>query len=318
MSRRAPALPSPLMPPTETDPLALLRARFTSAVKAAFPSLANEDIDPLITAGKQPELGDYQSNVAMGLAKRVGKPPRDVAKALVAHVDATGDLLEPLTDASIAGPGFINIKLSAPGPRLHARRSYGFPLPGRHAGNTYADHRRRPHGREPRQADARRAPPQPHHRRRHRPHAGAARPHRRPPEPRGRLGPEHRDGDRPPDARDQPGSHEPGNPHPRRARPGLCGGAGRVPARPRGARGRPPLRAGPQGGGGAGGPGGRGDRGVYPRPPDAHQPPEEGPRNLRRLAEDLPGDDEGVPGRVQDAQRQRHRRAHRGRVDLRG
>ncbi|HEX2837601.1 MAG TPA: arginine--tRNA ligase [Phycisphaerales bacterium] len=101
------------MPRTETDPLALLRARFTSAVKAAFPALASEDIDPLITAGKQPEQGDYQSNVAMGLAKRVGKPPRDVAKAVVAHVEATG-LLEPLTDASIAGPGFINVKFSAP------------------------------------------------------------------------------------------------------------------------------------------------------------------------------------------------------------
>ncbi|MFO0831413.1 MAG: arginine--tRNA ligase [Phycisphaerales bacterium] len=101
------------MPPTETDPLALLRDRFTAAVKAAFPALASETIDPLISPGKQPELGDYQSNAAMGLSRKVGQPPRDVAKSILAHVDTTG-LLEPLTEASIAGPGFINIKFSAP------------------------------------------------------------------------------------------------------------------------------------------------------------------------------------------------------------
>ncbi len=101
------------MPVQETDPLAILRDRFTAAVRAAFPLLASETIDPLITPGKQAELGDYQSNVAMGLSKKVGKPPRDVAKAIVGHVDAAG-LLEPLSEASIAGPGFINIKFSAP------------------------------------------------------------------------------------------------------------------------------------------------------------------------------------------------------------
>lgn len=91
------------------DPISLLTQRFVEGIRAAFPELAG-DVDPIITAAKSAQLGDFQSNAAMGLSKRVGKPPRDVAKAIVEKVNV-GDLAEPLTEASIAGPGFINIKL---------------------------------------------------------------------------------------------------------------------------------------------------------------------------------------------------------------
>jgi arginyl-tRNA synthetase len=91
-----------------SDPLALLGERFKLAIAAAFPELT--DADPLITPSKQASLGDFQSNAAMGIAKRVGKPPREVAKLLVARVDL-GEIAEPLSESSIAGPGFINIRL---------------------------------------------------------------------------------------------------------------------------------------------------------------------------------------------------------------
>lgn len=93
------------------DPLTLLTSRFREAMLASFPDLP-PDIDPLIKACAQTDLGDYQCNAAMSLAKRVGKPPREVAKALVAAA-RVDDLCEPLTEASIAGPGFINIRLRA-------------------------------------------------------------------------------------------------------------------------------------------------------------------------------------------------------------
>ncbi len=95
-----------------TDPIALLDAAFRSATSAAFPEVG--DTDPLITASKQAALGDFQSNVAMSLSKRVGKPPREVATAIVAKAAANPELAqiaEPITDKSIAGPGFINIRL---------------------------------------------------------------------------------------------------------------------------------------------------------------------------------------------------------------
>lgn len=91
------------------DPISLLSDRFRSAIRAAFPSLEGE-IDPLITASKQAALGDFQSNAAMAIGKRVGKPPREVAAQIVRHADISG-IAEKLTDASIAGPGFINIRL---------------------------------------------------------------------------------------------------------------------------------------------------------------------------------------------------------------
>ncbi|CAG1010499.1 arginyl-tRNA synthetase [Phycisphaerales bacterium] len=88
----------------------MLAQRFRGAIAAAYPQAA--DADPLITPCKSADMGDFQSNAAMGLAKRVGQKPRDVAAAIVRHADLTG-IAEPLTDASIAGPGFINVRLKA-------------------------------------------------------------------------------------------------------------------------------------------------------------------------------------------------------------
>ncbi|MBO4208387.1 arginine--tRNA ligase [Micromonospora echinofusca] len=47
---------------------------------------------------------DYQCNLAMSLAKRVGRPPRDVAETIVAALDVD-DLTAP---PEVTGPGFIN------------------------------------------------------------------------------------------------------------------------------------------------------------------------------------------------------------------
>ncbi len=93
------------------DPVQALGERCRAAIAAAFPELG-PDVDPLITPSKQAGQADFQSNAAMGLAKRLGKPPREVAKAIVARLDL-GGIAEPLTEASIAGPGFINITLRA-------------------------------------------------------------------------------------------------------------------------------------------------------------------------------------------------------------
>jgi arginyl-tRNA synthetase len=98
-------------PSAAIDPLAILADRFRAAIREAFPAVEGE-VDPLITAAKQPEFGDFQSNVAMSLSKRVGQNPRQVAAAIVAQAKVE-DVAEPLTEKSIAGPGFINIRLKA-------------------------------------------------------------------------------------------------------------------------------------------------------------------------------------------------------------
>ncbi len=65
------------------------------------------DGDPLLATARDPKFGDYQSNCAMGLAKKLGKKPRDVAAELVAAIKVD-DICQPL---EIAGPGFINMRL---------------------------------------------------------------------------------------------------------------------------------------------------------------------------------------------------------------
>ncbi|MBL9031241.1 MAG: arginine--tRNA ligase [Phycisphaerae bacterium] len=96
--------------PASFDPVAVLAERFRAAIARAFPEAA--DADPMITASRQANLGDFQSNAAMPLAKRLGKKPREIAEAIVRNADL-GDVAEPLTKDSIAGPGFINLRLRA-------------------------------------------------------------------------------------------------------------------------------------------------------------------------------------------------------------
>jgi arginyl-tRNA synthetase len=55
------------------------------------------------------EHGDYATNVALQLAKAVGRPPREVAQALAPHIAA----LPGVAGVEIAGPGFLNLTLDA-------------------------------------------------------------------------------------------------------------------------------------------------------------------------------------------------------------
>ena len=54
------------------------------------------------------KFGDYSGTMAMALAKRAGKKPRDVAVAIIERLDV-GDVFEKPTEP--VGPGFINLKV---------------------------------------------------------------------------------------------------------------------------------------------------------------------------------------------------------------
>ena len=56
-----------------------------------------------------PEFGDYATNVALQLAKQVGKNPREIAEEIALKLKETG----AYSDVTIAGPGFINVRVSA-------------------------------------------------------------------------------------------------------------------------------------------------------------------------------------------------------------
>jgi arginyl-tRNA synthetase len=93
--------------------LTQLRTHFDSALIAAFGE-AGKGVDPLIKAAGDAKFGDYQSNVAMSLAKKLGQKPRDVAQKLVdTLLAAPGAFAEMCDPPEIAGPGFINLRLNA-------------------------------------------------------------------------------------------------------------------------------------------------------------------------------------------------------------
>jgi len=85
-----------------------LRRRFAQALEplATTPQELRELVD-MIRPAQDARFGDYQANCAMPLGKRLGKPPREIAGQLIDRLDVA-DLCEPPT---IAGPGFVNLKL---------------------------------------------------------------------------------------------------------------------------------------------------------------------------------------------------------------
>lgn len=56
-----------------------------------------------------PQFGDYATNVAMQLAKSVGKNPREIAEQIAAKLRETAEFSE----ITVAGPGFINLRVAA-------------------------------------------------------------------------------------------------------------------------------------------------------------------------------------------------------------
>ena len=77
-----------------------------AALSSAYADLGL-DAAPSIVRGTKPEFGDLQCNDMMRLAKSLGKNPRDLA-ASVAELSAGG----VFADVSVAGPGFVNFKLT--------------------------------------------------------------------------------------------------------------------------------------------------------------------------------------------------------------
>ena len=59
---------------------------------------------------RDPEHGDVATNAAMVLAKQAGLNPRDLAEMIASGLSEEAEI----TDADVAGPGFINIRLADP------------------------------------------------------------------------------------------------------------------------------------------------------------------------------------------------------------
>lgn len=64
--------------------------------------------EPLTLTRPEPQFGDFATNVALQLAGKLGRNPREIAEELAEKLRASGEFSE----VTVAGPGFINIRLT--------------------------------------------------------------------------------------------------------------------------------------------------------------------------------------------------------------
>ena len=85
------------------SPANVLTDRLQRGLGAAF-GPEHAATDPVL---RPSQFADFQANVALALAKRLGLAPRAVAEALVEHLDVADMCLAP----AVSGPGFVNLTL---------------------------------------------------------------------------------------------------------------------------------------------------------------------------------------------------------------
>ncbi|MER2091373.1 MAG: arginine--tRNA ligase, partial [Saccharopolyspora rectivirgula] len=79
----------------------------TLAAKGLDTSVLPETVK--VERPRNPEHGDYATNLAMQVAKKVGVAPRDLAGWLAEALAAS----DAIASAEVAGPGFLNLRLAA-------------------------------------------------------------------------------------------------------------------------------------------------------------------------------------------------------------
>ena len=126
-----------------------MKQQLEAAITAIVFELFDQKVSIDLTR-TDPKFGDYATNVALQLAKRLSKTPGDIAIDVVAKI--ADSLNELIAEVKIAGPGFINLTLTdeslVAGLRVSAEQSlahkrvvmdYSDPNPFKplHAGHLY-------------------------------------------------------------------------------------------------------------------------------------------------------------------------------------
>lgn len=64
--------------------------------------------EPVVLTRPEPQFGDFATNVALQLSGRLGRNQREIAEEIAGKLRESGDFAQ----VSVAGPGFINLRLS--------------------------------------------------------------------------------------------------------------------------------------------------------------------------------------------------------------
>jgi arginyl-tRNA synthetase len=82
--------------------------QLSQIVGQAFEAKGLDSSAGRVVPSQRPELGQFQCNGALAEAKKAGRNPREIADEIVKELEKTG----LFTELTLAGPGFINIRLN--------------------------------------------------------------------------------------------------------------------------------------------------------------------------------------------------------------
>jgi len=85
-----------------------LKSRLSEAVQAAFAAEGLPEDLARVSPSDRSDLADFQSNGALAAAKQAKTNPRELAGRIVGHLEGRPEI----ASIEIAGPGFINIRVS--------------------------------------------------------------------------------------------------------------------------------------------------------------------------------------------------------------
>lgn len=86
-----------------------MKQELEQAVAAVVKDLFSIDINVELTRPDE-QFGDYATNIALQLSKQLGQDPLEIAESLAVKVRE--GVAETVLEVSIAGPGFLNLKLT--------------------------------------------------------------------------------------------------------------------------------------------------------------------------------------------------------------
>jgi arginyl-tRNA synthetase len=84
-----------------------MKEQLEQAIAAITKDVFSIDSNVVLTRPDE-QFGDYATNVALQLAKQLGKNPREIAEKVASHLDGQ----ELVAKVEVAGPGFMNITLT--------------------------------------------------------------------------------------------------------------------------------------------------------------------------------------------------------------
>jgi len=103
-----------------------LKSRLSEAVRTAFAAEGLPEDLARVSPSDRPDLADFQSNGALAAAKQAKANPRELAGRVATHLEGNPDI----ASVEIAGPGFINLRVTDAALAERARALSGSPMVG--------------------------------------------------------------------------------------------------------------------------------------------------------------------------------------------